>query len=258
MKITLLTGASSGIGRELAWIAAAQGHNLLLIAQSEVELDKVAAEIKAKHAVEIFCLAKDLSRIEAASEIYNYCQEKNWQVDCLINDAGFGDYGFFFERQLEKQINMINVNVAMPVALCHFFLPGMIKDKRGKILNVASASAFQPGPLMSVYYATKAFALFFSEAIANELKDRGVTVTALCPGPTESNFVAVANAGNNRLLKKHNLPSARSVAEYGYKAMLKGKRVAIPGFGNQFLAFLIRLTPRGLVLKIVRKLQEKF
>ncbi len=258
IKITLITGASSGIGRELAIVFASKGNNLLLVSRSEDELKKLAEELSQKYNIQAKYLAKDLSLASSPKEVYEYCLTSNLEVNNLINNAGFGDFGLFNEVKLSRQIEMINLNISALVALTHLFIPNMIANREGRILNVASTAAFQPGPLMSVYFATKAFVLSFSEAITNELKPYNISVTALCPGPTASNFKAAANLENSRMMKARKLPTSAEVAEFGYQALMAGKMVAIHGRRNRLLASLIRFIPRKLILKSVRKLQENF
>lgn len=256
-KTALITGASGGIGMELAKEFANSKINLILVARSEGKLQELATQLRANTGIEVQILAKDLSHYSAAKEIAEWCTQKNITVDYLVNNAGFGDFGFFHESDWAKQEQMINLNITTLTYLTRLFLPGMIQRKFGKILNVASTAAFQPGPTMSVYYATKAYVLHFSEAISNELEGTGVTVTALCPGATESDFQNKAAMQESKLVKGKKLPTAAEVAAYGYKSMMKGKVVAIHGLMNYFLANSIRFTPRALVLKIVRTMQNK-
>ncbi|MFA5131451.1 MAG: SDR family oxidoreductase [Patescibacteria group bacterium] len=256
--ITLITGASSGIGRELSFVFAEHKQDLLLVARSGAELSKLAEELALKHGITALYLAGDLREMKSVEAVKAYCVAHDLFVENLVNNAGFGDFGPFADSKIERQLGMINLNISALVYLTHLFLPAMIEKGKGRILNVASTAAFQPGPLMSVYYATKAFVLHFSEAIANELKTKNISVTALCPGPTASNFKAVANLDGSRLMKNRKLPTARSVAEDGYRALMAGKIVAISGWKNAFMAFLVRFFPRRLVLKIVRKFQENF
>jgi len=256
-KTALITGASSGIGMEMATVFAAQKQNLILVARNASKLNEIAADLSAKFGIKVNVFAIDLSEPNAAQKVYDYCSKQQLHIDYLVNNAGFGDFGFFAESNLEKQLQMINLNITTLTQLTHLFLPAMIKNKCGKILNVASTAAFQPGPLMSVYYATKAYVLHFSEAIANELESTGVTVTALCPGATESGFQKAADLEESKLVKGKKLPSSAEVAAYGYKAMMQGKKVAIHGFMNAIMANSIRFTPRNLVLKMVRMIQDK-
>jgi short-subunit dehydrogenase len=256
-KTALITGASLGIGFELATIFAAKNDNLVLVARNATKLDEMAKNLSSKYKIKVSTLALDLSEINSARKVFDFCQKNNLHIDYLVNNAGFGDFGLFAQSNWDKQLQMINLNITTLTQLTHLFLPVMIKNKYGKIMNVASTAAFQPGPTMSVYYATKAFVLHFSEAIANELEGSGVTVTALCPGATESGFQSAAAMEESKLVKGRKLPSAAEVAEYGYKAMMQGKKVAIPGMLNYLMANSIRFTPRSLVLKMVRLIQDK-
>lgn len=256
-KTALITGASLGIGMELAHVFAAKKENLVLVARSVSKLNEMAKEIAIKYGVKVDVIALDLSENESAKKVFAYCEQHNLKVDYLVNNAGFGDFGFFAQSNWDKQLQMINLNITTLTHLTHLFLPSMIKNKYGRIMNVASTAAFQPGPTMSVYYATKAFVLHFSEAIANELEGSGVTVTALCPGATESGFQLAAAMEESKLVKGKKLPTSAEVAEYGYKAMMKGEKVAIHGFLNALMANSIRFTPRSLVLKMVRMMQDK-
>lgn len=254
MKPTaLITGASSGIGQELARVFVKNGYDLVLVARSSEKLHALAAELKD---AKVTIITKDLAARSAAQEIFAETQKKNLRIDVLVNNAGVGDYGFFHKSDWSKQEGMINLNITALTHLTHLYLPEMVKNKNGRILNVASTAAFQPGPTMAVYYATKAFVLHFSEAIANELEGTGVTITALCPGATISGFSDAANLGSSRLFKGRKLPSSKEVAEYGYRAMTCGQKVAIHGALNFAMAQSIRLTPRSLVLKLVRTIQN--
>lgn len=255
-KTALITGSSNGIGYELANVHAEKGDNLVLVARSKSKLNEFKEELEEKNKIQVYTIEKDLSIPRAAMEVYDELKKQNISVDYLINNAGLGDFGFFAESDWKKQESMINLNIT---ALAHFtrlFLPDMIKRGSGKIMNVASTASFQPGPTMSVYFATKAFVLSFSEAVNNEVRDFGITVTALCPGSTESGFHAAA-IGNGKLVKERRLTSSKQVAEYGYRAMMKGKTVAIHGLKNRIMANSVRFLPRSLVAKAVRKIQEK-
>lgn len=256
-KTALITGASSGIGMELATVFAKQKENLVLVARNAAKLEEMAKELTSKYGIKVSVLAIDLSELNSAQKVFDYCQKNNLPIDYLINNAGFGDFGLFAESKWEKQLQMINLNITTLTHLTHLFLPTMIKNKYGKIMNVASTAAFQPGPTMSVYYATKAFVLHFSEAIANELEGSGVTVTALCPGATESGFQSAAAMEESKLVKGKKLPTSLEVAEYGYKAMMKGEKVAIHGMMNYLMANSVRFSPRAMVLKMVRMMQDK-
>lgn len=256
-RTALITGASGGIGMELAKEFAKDNKDLILVARSEAKLQELATQFHAQFGVAVHILVKDLSNYSSAKEIAEWCAQKNIAVDYLVNNAGFGDFGFFHESDWAKQEQMINLNITTLTYLTRLFLPAMVQRKYGRILNVASTAAFQPGPTMSVYYATKAYVLHFSEAISNELKGTGVTVTALCPGATESDFQNKAAMQESKLVKGKKLPGSAEVAAYGYRSMKKGKVVAIHGIMNYLLANSIRFAPRALVLKLVRFMQNK-
>lgn len=253
----LITGASMGIGLEFAQEFARRGYPLILVARSEGKLASLAAEIAKKTKVDVRYLALDLSLPEAPQQLAEFTRAQKLPVEILVNNAGFGEFGFFAETDWEKEARMIDLNMRTLTHLTKLYLPEMIARKSGKVLNVASTAAFQPGPTMAVYYATKAYVLSFSEAISNELEGTGVTVTALCPGPTESNFQAAANLDDSKLFKGKKLPSSKEVAIYGIDALLDGKVVAIHGVMNAIMAFSVRFTPRFLVRKLVRAIQAK-
>ena len=254
MKETaLITGASSGIGLELARLFAKDGCDVVLVARSEGKLRELAAELERDCGVTAHVIALDLGRPNAAEELV---QRLPCAIDVLVNNAGFGVAGPFVETDLAKELEMIQVNVVALTQLTKLLLPPMVARRRGRVLNVASTAAFQPGPLMAVYYATKAYVLSFSEAIADELRHSGVTVTALCPGPTETGFAAVADMTQSRLFNVAKPMGSAAVARAGYAAMRRGKRVAIPGMKNKLLTQSVRVSPRRLVTAIVRKLQE--
>jgi short-subunit dehydrogenase len=252
---TLISGASSGIGLELARIHAQHGDNLVLVARSEGKLMDLKQDLEDKHGIEVLVIAKDLSVDEAPQEIFDELQEKRITVYNLINNAGFGDFGFFHESNWDKTATMIDLNIKSLTHMTRLFSDQMVNNGGGRIMNVASTASFQPGPLMSVYYATKHYVLAFSEGIANELKDYGVTVTALCPGPTESGFQEASDMENSRLVNTVSLPTAKDVAEYGYKSMMNGKTVAIHGWMNKVMAQSVRFTPRKLTTSLVRTIQ---
>ena len=251
-KTALITGASSGIGSDFARLFAGDGHDVVLVARSEAKLREVASSLATSATVLVADLADAATPPRIAAEL----RAKSIEVDFLVNNAGLGLAGPFAETALEKELEMIQVNVVALTHLTKLLLPGMVARGGGRILNVASTAAFQPGPLMAVYYATKAYVLSFSEAIADELRDTGVTVTALCPGPTETGFASVANIGSTRLFTMTRPASSMDVARAGYEAMKRGRRVVIPGIRNKLLAQSIRVTPRRLVTTIVRKIQE--
>lgn len=253
---TLLTGASSGIGFELARVFAADKRNLILVARSEAPMQELKKELQAEHSIDVQVVPFDLAKYSSGKELFAQTQANSWPVDCLVNNAGFGDHGPFFQSDPQKVTDMIQVNITTLTDLTRLYLPEMLKNKCGQILNVASTAAFQPGPLMSEYYATKAYVLHFSEGLAEELKNTGVTVTALCPGPTQSNFQQAANLQDVPLFDKMKVPSAKEVAEYGYKAMQQGKIVAVQGALNTFISSVVGFVPRSLARKMAMKLQQ--
>jgi uncharacterized protein len=256
-KLTaLVTGASGGIGEEMARLFAADGHDLVLVARGEEKLKRLASELESKNGVAAYVLASDLSRPESPREIFSALAGEGVRVDALVNNAGFGSYGLFAETDSKQELELLQVNVVALTHLTKLFLPGMIERRMGYVCNVASTAAFQPGPLMAVYYASKAYVLSFSEALANECEGTGVRVSALCPGPTETGFVAAARMQESKLFDR-NAMTARDVAEAGYRGLLAGKTVVIPGFRNAFVARAVGLLPRGLVTKVVRGIQEK-
>src|SRR5947209_3236252 len=252
----LVTGASGGIGEELARLFAADGHSLVLVARSRDKLSALAEELSDKHNVNARVLPADLARAEAPHEIFEELQSDAVTVDALVNNAGIGSYGLFAETDAKTELDLLQINVVALTHLTKLFLPQMIARRRGYVLNVASTAAFQPGPLMAVYYASKAYVLSFSEALANETSGTGVRVSVLCPGPTETGFVAAAGMGESKLFDA-NVMSARAVAVEGYRGMLSGKTIVIPGLRNRLLASGYRFAPRGLITKVVRGIQER-
>jgi short-subunit dehydrogenase len=255
INATLITGASSGIGLELAKVFAKNGHNLVLVARSETTLNALKQEIEKDFEVEVKILIKDLKYYSTPEEIYREVTNAGIHINILVNNAGFGTFGNFAETDLESELEMIQVNITALTHLTKLFLKDMLEQESGRILNVASTAAFQPGPLMAVYYATKAYVLSFSEAIAEELKDTKIRVTTLCPGPTKTNFATNANISENKLFGP-NIPNGKEVAEYAYKALVNEKRIAIHGFKNKLLVHGTKLAPRKVVTKMVRKMQE--
>ena len=255
-KTALITGASFGIGLELARIFAREGYNLVLVARSADKLRQLASELEKAHATRSLILATDLTEPGAPAYVLDQTSRAELRVDVLVNNAGFGQYGMFAENDLEECLRQIQLNVTTLTHLTRLYLPAMIDRKSGRVLNVASTAAFQPGPLMAVYFATKAYVLHFSEALANELQGTGVTVTCLCPGATATEFHKRANATGQRFLKFGSM-AARTVAEDGYRAMMAGKPVVISGFKNWLLAQSVRFSPRRLVTAMVGKMQEQ-
>jgi short-subunit dehydrogenase len=246
MTTALVTGASSGIGLEIARVLA-PGHDLVLVARSAAKLDALAAELGGARVI-----AADLSDPSAVAKVTAEVPD----VDVLVNNAGVGGFGAFAEADLDRTLAMIQLNVTSLTALTRQYLPGMLARGHGRVMNVASTASFQPGPLMAVYYATKAYVLSFSEGLAEEVRGTGVAVTALCPGPTASGFQAAADMELSPLVANRKLPSAADVARYGVKEMERGGVVAVPGALNKLMAASVRFTPRPVIRRIVRKMQE--
>jgi len=254
-EYALITGASTGIGLDLARLMAPD-FGLIITARSQPRLEEIAKELEGAHGNHVHVIPADLVRPEAPQVIFDEVSRRGLRVDALINNAGFGAYGEFKDIPLQTQLEMIQVNITTLTHLTRLFLPGMLERKHGRIMNVASTAGFQPGPLMAVYYATKAYVISFSEAIANELKGSGVTVTCLAPGATATEFAARADMENSRLFKLGRMKSI-DVAKAGYQAMMKGKTLAIPGLKNWVMAESVRFGPRKLVTAIARAVQER-
>lgn len=256
-KTALITGASSGFGVEFAKCFAKDGHNLVIVARRLDKLNSLAEELREVYRVDVTVLGKDLGKMEEVQSVFDTLQKAKIHIDYLVNNAGFGDFGNFHEAKWEKLEQMADVNIKALMKLSYLFMKPMVDAGFGRILNIASTAAFQPGPLMAVYYATKAFVLSFSEAIGNELQGTGVTVTTLCPGASESEFQVAANLDESKLFRRKKLQTSKEVAEYGYKEMMKGSMTVIPGLLNKVGAISARFAPRKMVLKMVRKIQEK-
>jgi short-subunit dehydrogenase len=255
-KTALITGASFGIGMEFARVFAREGYNLVLVARSADKLRQLASELEKAHGTRSLILATDLTDPGASAYVLDQTIRAGIQVDVLVNNAGFGQYGMFAENDLEECLRQIQLNVTTLTHMTRLYLPSMIQRKDGGILNVASTAAFQPGPLMAVYFATKAYVLHLSEALANEVSGTGVTVTCLCPGATATEFHKRAKATGQRLLKLGSM-DAHTVAEDGYRGLMAGKPVVISGARNWLVAQSVRFSPRRLVTAIARKIQEE-
>jgi uncharacterized protein len=255
-KTALITGAASGIGYELAHIFARDNYNLVLVDKNGQKLSDIASKFRQKFGVVVKNIVKDLSVPTSPDEIFTDVQQASIKVDVLVNNAGFGNYGLFNETDLTAELKMLQVNLVSLTHLTKLFLKDMVNQGNGKILNVASTAAFQPGPLMAVYSATKAYILLFSEAIANELENTGVTVTVLCPGPTQSAFHEITGMADSQLLKEKKMMSAETVAKIGYRGLMANTTVVIPGVKNKILAELVRFVPRKLVTKVARSTHE--
>lgn len=256
-KYTLVTGASKGIGLELAKLFAKDKYNLILVARSEDILNNLKVEFEKEYAIKVEVIVSDLTKENAAYELYEKTSNLNLRVEHLINNAGFGDYGEYLETSDSKNRNMIQLNIIALMQLCKLYANDMKKYGYGKIMNVASIASFIPGPLMTTYYASKAFVLSFSEGLAREFKGTSITVTALCPGPTKTNFFDVASATDTDILKTFKPASSEKVAKYGYKKMMKGRVVAVYGTLNRAMIFAVRFVPRSLVRNITYRIQRK-
>ena len=252
----MITGASGGIGYELALLCAQDGFDCILVARSHDKIAELAARLESEFRVKTLVIPRDLSKPNAVDEIFEEVSAASMAVDMLVNNAGFPVFGLFTQTQLEAELEMLNVNVIALTALTKLFLRGMVERHAGRILNLASTAAFEPGPLMAVYYASKAYVLSFSEALANELRGTGVTVTALCPGPTRTGFQKRGVMEDSRLVQGQ-IADARSVAAAGYRGMMSGKTIVIPGFSNKLIPWVVRVSPRGVVTRVVRRMQER-
>ena len=240
----------------MAKIFSKKGYNLVLVARNGKRLKKIKKRLEELYGVLAEVIVKDLAEENAASEIYNHTQKKKIKVDILVNNAGFGDFGRFAEAEIEKLENMVRVNIMALMQLSYLYAGPMIERGSGRILNVASMAAFEPGPLMAVYYASKAFVLSFTEALSVELKGSGVTVTALCPGPTKTGFERNANLLKSGLFKNLKNAEAKEVAKYGYQKMMENRVIAVPGVLNKGIVTLSRFSPKAVVRNVVYHIQK--
>ncbi len=254
LDTALVTGASAGIGRELARSFAAEKSNLVLVARRRDRLEDLAAELRKQHGVEVRVMAADLGRADAPQAIVDSLTREAVTPDVLVNNAGFGLLGPVAELDLDRQMEMIRVNVAALTHLTRLLLPGMIERHRGGILNVASTAGFQPGPFMAVYYATKAYVISFSEALADELAGTGVKVTCLCPGPTATEFAETARMGDALMFRLQTM-TAQRVAEAGYRGFRRGKLLVVPGWLNYLGSMGVRFAPRSMARAVARRMQ---
>jgi uncharacterized protein len=253
-ETVLITGASSGIGCELARLFAADKSDLVLVARRQEKLDQLAAELYRKHGVQVRVLTRDLTDPHSPQAIFDALAAESVTVDVLVNNAGFGAAGSVADLPLEKQRDMIQVNITALTHLARLFLPGMIERRSGGILNVGSTAGFQPGPYLAVYYATKAYVLSFTEALAEEVVGTGVRITCLTPGATATEFAAAANL-ENKLLFRLGAMDVRTVAQAGYQGFRRGRLLVVPGLKNKLGVLAVRLTPRAWVRKVVKRLQ---
>lgn len=255
-KTALITGASSGIGKEFAQFHAERGGNLVIVARREEKLNALKTELENRYSIQVTVIAQDLTDPDAAETVYNKVQQAGIEINYLINNAGFGGRGKFHERAWQDDLAMLNVNVMALTALTRLFLPDFVKRNEGRILNVSSTASLTPGPLQAVYYATKSYVTSFSNAIAEELHDTNVTVTALLPGATETEFASTSGMDQTTLFE-HTF-SARGVAEEGYNAMLAGKLNVLAGVtvGQRVMMAAIPMLPKKMLLRQIRQMQE--
>jgi hypothetical protein len=252
----LVTGASGGIGLELARLFASDRHDLVLVARSEGKLRALGEQLETAHGITTTVVATDLSKPNAARDLAEALRAALIEVDVLVNNAGFGLTGALADNDPQAQRDMLQVNVVALTELTRLLLPPMVARRAGRILNVASTAAFAPEPMAAVYGATKAYVLSFSEAIGEELRHHGVTVTALCPGPTQSGFSAAAGAGSTRLYSRQKAMSSADVARAGYQGLNSGRRVVVTGLRNKLLVQSVRVSPRRVVTMVGRRLWE--
>jgi short-subunit dehydrogenase len=255
-QYALITGATSGIGYELAKLFANDKYNLVIVARSQPELDKTAAELSQQYGIQVVSIAKDLFKREAPFEVYDEIKAKGIQIDALVNDAGQGQYGEFVDTDINRELDIIQLNIGAYVAFTKFFLKEMVARNEGKILNVASIASRMPGPLQSVYHATKAFVLSFTEAIRNEVKDTNVSITALLPGPTDTDFFHKADMENAKLVKEGSLDDPAKVAKDGYEALLANDEKVVSGLKNKVQVAVSNIIPDSLVTANLHKQSE--
>ncbi len=252
----MITGASSGIGLELSHLFARDGYRLVLVARNRGALRGLGDDLQSRYHIPVRISPKDLAHPASPSELHSELQEAGIVLDVLVNNAGFGGGGAFLDTDWNNEAEMMQVNMVALTQLTKLFLP-QIRAREGKVLNVASTAAFQPGPFMNVYYASKAYVLHFSEALAEELDGTGTTVTCLCPGPVKTNFQKRAHIGDTGLLNSPLLMDVREVARMGYEGMKQGKRLVIPGWKNRMVMEMLRVSPRRMVTRMVRRIQTK-
>jgi len=256
MSTVLITGASGGIGYELAKLFARDHHNLVLVARNADKLTTVANELQTQN-VTVKTITLDLAQPLAPKFLFDQLHREQFSLDILINNAGFGAYGEFGQMPMHEILGQIDLNVRGLTELTRLFLPPMLARRNGRIMNVASTAGFQPGPLMAVYYATKAYVISFSEALANELRNSGVTVTCFCPGATHTGFGKRAGNDQTRIFRQFGAMRAERVALDGYRAVMEGRTLAISGLHNWTVAQSTRFAPRKMVTAISRWISEK-
>ena len=256
-KVALITGASAGIGAALADVFSRERHDLILTARRGDKLDELAARLRERDGVETHVISADLAAGGGARSLFDEVGTRGLEVEFLVNNAGFGTFGPFAETGVEQSMNLLRLNVGAVTELTALFVPAMVARGSGRVLNVSSLAAFQPGPLMATYYASKAYVLHFSEALAEELEGSGVTVTTLCPGPVRTEFQDVADMHESGLVAGKRLISVEAVADAGYRGMMQGKTIVIPGTAGKLMPLGARVAPRRLVAKFVRRMMEQ-
>jgi short-subunit dehydrogenase len=256
MQTALVTGASSGIGLHLAREFARHGHPLVLVAPVQAELERIAAELREEFGVQARAVAADLEQADAAQRIFDALEADGVAIDILVNDAGHGQRGRFDEVPLERHLSVLRLNVEAVLRMTAAFLPPMLRRGSGRVLNVASVAGFEPGPLLAVYHASKAFVLSWSEALATELADTQVSVTTLCPGPTDTDFFPKADLQNTRGFHEMNLMAPQEVAEDAYRALMRGERLVVPGAMNKLMVFSRRFLSDAMQAKLYEKMYE--
>lgn len=253
-RYALITGGTSGIGYELAKLFAEDGYNLIIVARDENELNEKSAELSGA-SIDVITIAKDLFKPEAAFEVYDEVKKRNLTVDVLVNDAGQGQYGLFVEQDIHRLLNIIELNVNSLTVLTHLFLKDMVARNEGKILQLASIASELPGPWQAVYHATKAYVLSFTEALIRELKDSGVTMTALQPGATDTDFFNKAEMQESKIMDTK-LSDPVKVAKDGYEALMKGDDKIVSGFKNKAMVASSNIMPDTMVAAQMDKMQE--
>ncbi|MDX5422449.1 MAG: SDR family oxidoreductase [Hymenobacteraceae bacterium] len=253
----LITGASNGIGYELARIFAQQGHDLVLVARSEDKLNSMALQFAIEHKVYTKVIARDLAKPDAPQQVFDELKQAGVEVDVLVNNAGIGAHGFFRKADMQKQLDMMQLNMVALTHLTRLFLDQLPPGRHGKILNISSMAAFVPGPLMAVYYASKAYVQSFSEALAAELEEEDVAVTVLCPGPTDTDFKERAGIHQESFMSENFSDDPEEIARAGYKGMMAGEVVVLPGVKYKVMETAVRLMPRDLLRSMIKKVQEK-
>ncbi len=256
-KTVLITGASGGIGYELSKVFSKSGYSLVLVSRNKQRLEVIAKEMENQHNIQARVIPKDLSKSSAPQELYDDIVANDIDIDVLVNNAGFGINGKFTDFSVDKHMELIQLNITSLTLLCKLFGSDMVKRRSGSILNVASTAAFQAGPLMSTYYASKAYVLLLSEALNNELAQEGVSVSVLCPGPTHTEFAVRADMSSTKIANVPWIMNATKVAEIGFSGLMKGKKIIIPGLMNKLLAFSVRFTPRSVMVLITRSLNQR-